>query len=365
MSGAHRVFALSCHASYRCRHAGACCTAGWPIPVESDRLARLRAAIAARALQPPRAIDDARLFEALPGAPTGTPAVLGVVDRACVFFDAERGRTCAVQRALGHDALPLACRQFPRVVVRDPRGVSVTLSHYCPTAASLLSAPGPPSIVTDAAAFPPDAEYSGLDATTSLPPALTPHVLMDWPSWWEIEHLAVDLIAVEAGSPERALARLGVLVEHARAWRPGGGAPLVTAVRTAGEHARATTPVGWAPSGAWLAERCQIALGAVPPELLSAAPAVSPSGASDISATVLTHFLSAHAFANWTAHLGRGLRSWQRSLEVAFALVRSGRSVRDADLILRHLADPHAFAAACSLAEDRILPSPWRTGVRV
>ena len=36
-----RVFALNLHANYACRHSGACCTAGWAIPVEADRQALL------------------------------------------------------------------------------------------------------------------------------------------------------------------------------------------------------------------------------------------------------------------------------------------------------------------------------------
>jgi hypothetical protein len=45
MFAARRVFALTVHATYACRHTGACCTAGWPIPVEPDRRARLGAAV--------------------------------------------------------------------------------------------------------------------------------------------------------------------------------------------------------------------------------------------------------------------------------------------------------------------------------
>ena len=119
----------------------------------------MRAALATGALASPRGIGDAALFTAPDDAPGDTPALLGVQDHVCVFFDAEHGRLCAVQRALGHDALPLACRQFPRVSLRDPRGVSVTLSHYCPTAASLLGSPRPVTIVRDAPAFPEGAEY--------------------------------------------------------------------------------------------------------------------------------------------------------------------------------------------------------------
>jgi hypothetical protein len=62
-------------------------------------------------------------------------------------------------------------------------------------------------------------------------------------------------------------------------------------------------------------------------------------------------FLMAHAFANWTAHLGEGLRSWLWSIQAAHGLAASGLSAGDADLLLRHLADPHALARAWSRAE--------------
>ena len=54
----------------------------------------------------------------------------------------QRGNLCAIQRQMGHDQLPSACRHFPRVVVLDPRGTFITLSHVCPTAARMLIAGG-------------------------------------------------------------------------------------------------------------------------------------------------------------------------------------------------------------------------------
>jgi hypothetical protein len=108
-----------------------------------------------------------------------------------------RPAAAEIHKTLGHDALPLACRQFPRVCVTDPRGVSVTLSHYCPTAAGLLaneSSHASESILTNPARFPPQAEYVGLDAVHALPPLLRPGILMDWDSWWEIERLSVEVL---------------------------------------------------------------------------------------------------------------------------------------------------------------------------
>src|SRR5205085_2886134 len=125
---------------------------------EVDRAGRIRAAIANGSL---RLTDPATRLEA--SADATTDALLPIVNGHCAFF--ERGaRRCRVHTALGHDALPLACRQFPRVVVRDPRGVSVTLSHYCPTAAAMLNTDAPIAIADNAPGFPAGAEYDGLDA---------------------------------------------------------------------------------------------------------------------------------------------------------------------------------------------------------
>lgn len=340
------VFSLSLHGAYRCRHAGACCTARWPIPVEADRLAAMRAAVASGTLRSPRATDATALFTSPDDAPADTPALLGVDDHGCVFFDAEHGRLCAVQRALGHEALPLACRQFPRVSLRDPRGVSVTLSHYCPTAASLLGAPERVAIVRDAPAFPAAGEYSGLDASSALPPLLRPDVLMDWESWWAWEALAVDLVANSDATVEDTLTRLDTAVEDVARWRPADG-PLIDRARDAIGRARSGPTRHWHPSSEWIAMRCDLAIDAIPEDLRAAVPAPG-SQQPGISPILLKQYLCAHVFANWTAVLGRGLRAWLRSIEVPYALLQSGWNVGAADLILRHLADPGRFASACS-----------------
>jgi hypothetical protein len=325
---------LSFHASYRCQEHGVCCTSGWPIDIDDVARVHVEAAVArgdvATSRPPFVHVDEA-----------GAPAVLAVVDRACVFHRDGPHERCEIHRVLGHAALPLACRQFPRVSVQDPRGTSITLSHYCPTAASMLDDDRPIAIVSDAPAFPRNAEYVGLDARTSLPPRLRPDMLMDWNSWWEWERLSVNAIA-RALTASDALARLHAAVEHARTWRPTDG-PLIERVREAFDRPVLTTRV----------ER-NVAI--VRDELVAAIPANHRPSNIDVASTPLSdaalrRYLSAHAFASWTAHLGQGLRTWLRSIEAAHALVMSGLSVGDADLWLRHLADPSALADVWSKAE--------------
>ena len=85
----------------------------------------------------------------------------------------------------------------------------------------------------------------------------------------------------------------------------------------------------------------------------------------------LRHFLAAHAFGNWYAYHGMGLRTVVRSLEVALSVVRVEaarlcdaaerpldeplliEAMRAADLLLVHLADPKALAARLSEVDQR------------
>jgi Fe-S-cluster containining protein len=342
-----QVRALSCHATYRCHDTGACCTAGWPIHVEPDRLRLVENAVAAGVLKSPAA-EPLRLRH------DGHAVILPVVDGRCIFFDRQARRHCAVQHALGHDALPLACRQFPRVVVRDPLCVSVVLSHFCPTAADALTADGPVSITITAPAFPSSAEYEGLDATEGLPPLLRPEMAMDWESWHRFEELSVELLDEGQESPQEAIAQLEAAVEQLRVWRPCDG-NLHDAVLAAFEHARRVRRRPHLDvSGIVRAVR-----DAIPPELRASAdvPLTDDPAMRD---GVLARFVAAHAFANWTAHLGTGLRTWLESIKAAYAVAVHTSSVRRADLMLRHLADMDQLTKAWGAAESPRAVTPPR-----
>jgi len=328
------VRVLSFHAPYRCRHAGACCSSNWPIPIEADRLSTLRAALATAAVRPAARGSDPFILTPS-NDPTEPPALLGRVEHRCVFFDATesaRDGRCRIHQGLGHDALPLACRQFPRISVVDPRGASVTLSHYCPTAAGLLDASGGPrraELVVNADAFRPNAEYSGLDARTPLPPLLRPGMLMEWDAWWECERLAVEVLTQDSAAD--GLARLRAVVADLETWWPTDG-PLLGRVRAAFRSLRRSPP--HVPAAALVtAVSRAIPHGLTPPfGLIESRP----------GATAVGRFLAAHAFANWMIHLG-GLRTWLLSIEAAAALIEAGSGPRGADLLLRHVTDTAAL----------------------
>lgn len=244
-----------------------------------------------------------------------------------MFHNAQAHR-CEIHLTHGHDSLPLACRQFPRVSLVDPTGTSITLSHFCPTALALLTECDEPlRIVDDAPAFPPGGEYVGLDARDVLPPLLRPGMLMDWEAWREWERLAIDCFNRE-DAPATTIARLAIAVEQARRWTPTDG-PLIDHLRAAFATAAAaeTTP------GVVLSKRLP----------------VSFSSAQELRR--LRYFLAAHAFGSWIAVLGGGLRTWLRSLETVLFLVDVGWDLRDIDLWLRHYADPALLARVWSAAE--------------
>ena len=152
-----KFFWLNFHLPYSCRHSGACCKAGWPIPVEPERAVLIRKG---------EWLDEGGV---LPRNESG----------ACVFHD----RHCTV-----YEHRPLSCVHFPYVCMIDPRGVHVTLSHYCPTAAALLfEHEGPIEVVEGPSPVPLLEIPEGLDARESLPP----------------------LVPAGAGSPPRVCAPAG------------------------------------------------------------------------------------------------------------------------------------------------------------
>lgn len=327
------VRVLSFHASYRCRQTGRCCAAGWPIPVEVNRLNALRAAVANERLTP-RLPGDA--FEVRADAPPEEPATIARPDGLCTFFDGAGRPGCRIHASLGHDALPLACRQFPRITVRDPRGASVTLSHYCPTAASLLDSESAVAIVTGGEGFPAGGEYIGLEASRALPPLLRPDMAMDWESWWDLERRAVDLIGTGAGTLDDDLARLRYAVERVRAWSPGTRSLRET---IAGAFDRDASSESRLDALAALAAVHR----AIPDPLRASAPA-RPEPPLRMRATALRRFVAAHAFANWMAYLALDLRVWMASIDTAYLLAQHGFHAGEVDLLLRHLADPHELA---------------------
>jgi hypothetical protein len=314
---------LSIHAGYACAHAGACCTAQWPIPAEHPLVDAVRAG---------RVPVHGNPFETVSGADGRRLSILATTgDGACVFFEPGAGRLCAVHRTAGPGLLPSACRNFPRIALRDPRGVFVTLSHYCPTAARLLLLDQDLSIVDAPARLTLDGAVEGLDATGVLPPLLRPGMLMSLDAYDTWEREAVATLNDRTLPPAEAAAAISAATAAAGRWRPGQG-ELCTAVEDAFAEAR------------------------------------KAAGKRQVSRMdhAVKSFLAAHAFASWAAYQQGGLCAAAAAVQTALtefdqALAASRQdhqaaddafitAVRKTDFLLRHA---HTDVGAGSLSPLR------------
>jgi hypothetical protein len=332
---ASRVFSLSVHADYACRHSGACCTAGWSIPVEP----------AVRRVLPVEVLH---------------PSAGG----ACPEYDGT-ARLCRVQRDHGEAMLPGSCYQFPRRALVDARGTFVSLTHFCPTAAwQLFRADVELAIVGDPPAFSEHREYDPLDGRDEWPPLLRPTVLFDLASYARWERFIVETLA--APQPARsALQAIAATAERLRRWSPADG-PLAAHVQAtmAGPPEAAGDPfMRYRPFGDPAGYGSIVA--AIPDGL------PRPDLPADMNArlamyvdpewvrfsTPLRRYLAAKAFGSWSAYQGRGVRTLVAELvasemavrvEAARACGEARRrldepllhaAIRQADYLLMHLTD--------------------------
>src|SRR5690242_587041 len=138
-----------------------CCTSGWPIPVERANVSLIEETIARKVI--PLRVQP--WIIPVDESPDDVAGMLAVRENGhCVFFEAgESG--CSI-----HDVKPAGCVHFPYVCLIDQRGVHVTLSHYCPTAASLLFEHNDPIAIVEGPAPVDGDSIEGLDARESLPP---------------------------------------------------------------------------------------------------------------------------------------------------------------------------------------------------
>ena len=296
------AYCLSIHSPYACAHSGECCTAGWPISAEPPLLA----ALSRHDLGPEWTAE--RAFEIV-SSPEGPASILRTDGHACVFYERDR-RRCAIHRQAGPTALPTACRNFPRITLADRRGVFITLSHFCPTAAALLFDDRDITVVEAPASLSLNGAVEGLDATGVLPPLLRPGMLSDAEGYsaWEAE--AIGVWNDRRYAAKDALAIVTAATDDVCRWRPGTET-LAARARSDFDRARA----------AW----------------------VRPPAPQTPIEHAIKSFLAAHQFASWHAYQDGGLQAVVRAVETAFAtlgeeLARAPfiTAVRAADFRLRH-----------------------------
>lgn len=334
------VYSLSIHADYRCRHSGACCTADWDVPVELPLYKTLDDALAAgRVAATGRPDENGPLLVVEDDLPEGAAAMVARTAAGdCVFYHRTSG-LCVIHRDLGEAMLPATCRHFPRLAVRDARGTSISLTHYCPTAAaSLFREDVPLEIVESPPAF-PEADYEGLVVTADdWPPLLRPDCLADARSYMVWERHMVSRCANQALSPESVVATLERDARVVREVSPATGPAIVDAIEQLPEReVDARVPATLDSSVAHYFDM----LRAVPDEWR---PEADTADLADSYVTLvadewrafgapLKRYLAAKAFASWTAYQGRGFLTVVRGLEAALALVRveAARRCRDAN----------------------------------
>ena len=314
------TFWLNFHLGYACRHSGACCSSGWPIPVERDRVIPIRS-LTDRA-------DDEWLVpvENSPDDVAGTLAVRP--NGECTFFRIPtgsfaptRGASVVLPSAAGgcsvHAARPSSCAHFPFVCLIDQRGVHVTLSHYCPTAAAMLFDHHDPIAIVEGP--PPIAGLEipeGLDAREALPPLASARRLMTFEELSDWERTALASAVTAPSMPEAT-----VLFELARF-----AVPL---------------PWSWAEAPTALADGWRSLVEAEWPGF----------------AGVVQRYRAARLFASWAAYTDAGLAAVVRVADIADAVLRVEavrqclaaqrpldaelltQAIRQSDLLLVHYAD--------------------------
>ncbi len=309
-----KYFWLNFHAGYACRDSGMCCSSGWPIPVESSRVAAIESAIA-RDTIPLRVVPWLAPEDNSPDDVAGTLALRS--NGHCVFFEAGRPG-CAI-----HEVKPAGCVHFPYVCLIDQRGVHVALSHFCPTAASMLFEHDAPIAIIEGPA-PVAGDLEGLDARESLPPASSDGqrlLTLDELDQWQRDAVASARM-IELVSDDRVLF----------------------------EQARAAVPPPWSwPEAPDHLEDSWYSL-------------VAPGWFKFEDA--LTRYAAAKAYASWSLYLGKGVEAAAHTARIAHAVVRIeaarqcrmfGRpldreliteAIRQSDLLLVHYADQSLLAAA-------------------
>ena len=369
------VYALSIHADYQCQRSGVCCTSDWDVPVELPLYRSLHDALEGHTLTPAaRPHEEEAVFQTGADMPDGAAAMVArTTGGDCVFYHRGSG-LCVIHRDMGEQHLPLTCRYFPRLAVRDARGTFITLTHYCPTAAAMLFRDDCAIDIVEAPpAFPPG-DYEGLIIRPDdWPPLLHPRMLMGHEGYSAWERHMVARCAAPGVAPETVLATLARDARVLRRHRAING-PIAQAVSALpADVVKADAPRDLSESLVRFSE----VIGAVPDDMK---PPPDEHELSEAYAALvrpewlrwrdpLNRYLAAKAFASWTAYQGRGVLTIVRGLDAALAVVRveaaracrnAGETMnrdslfeafRSADFVLNHLAAGDELADAWSRVE--------------
>ncbi len=361
------AFCLEIHARYQCRHSGACCR-NWSVPAEP----RVIEIVETRRVRRPD-LTGALFVGPVDGDPAGTWTVARDGRGDCVFFDRDAGRLCMIHRDAGVDALPSSCRHFPRRTLHDQRGTFISLSHFCPTAAALLFDTGGLTIVEARPPLQLAPPMEGLDASDALPPLLRPALLCGFEGYDAWERAAIATFARDDLRFDECIDLLAAATERARDWQPGWR-PLPDHVHHSFSEAIPEDGADEAAQQRAIETVASLSSGKVGNDITPiddfegqwqrlVAGRIAPFDAA------MKNYLAGRLFGNWVAYQGRGLRTVVEWIRLCAAVVRhelvrrvqgSGapprtedfiEAVRTADLLLLHVVDTAAFAAAVAAIE--------------
>jgi hypothetical protein len=349
------VRCLSFHSDYLCENTGVCCSSGWDIAVEHAVELQLRGRFKQKGVRLPNGADG---FRPMSDPPAGCVSSFRRLQTGTCWFRDTEARRCAIHREFGEDALPSACRQFPRICVLEPDVVSLSLSHYCPTAAGLLfRSNGDFGITEGTTGVSQGRNLEGLDARMSCSPFLRPGVLLGFDGLRAFEQGALSALA-ERDLP-KALNCIQLAANRAAQWRPERGA-LVSWIQMAFDG-RPPTPDSQS-VGLDVSATLQASLpkGATAPTALPCASNLDSTIQSAQVDLALRRYVAARMIAGWMAFHADGLTTFVNYLRLCVDTVllfaaaddrqkveadRFKEAIRSADLWIVHYCDPEQLAA--------------------
>jgi hypothetical protein len=292
-----------------------------------------------------------------------------------VFFDRSADGSCLIHREAGIEALPSACRHFPRKVLHDSRGTLISLSHFCPTAAAMLLDRADLSIVEAKPPLRLESAMEGLDARDALPPLVRPGLLSDIAAYDAWERASIGAFAASGRGYADCLDRVSAAAESVRQWNPKHGSLLECVHSAFGAH---TGPCADGFTDSSAIGRLAMLTAGLAGDDLSPVEGFEDAWARTIDERDIAwfdrgmrHYLAARLFGNWIAYQSHGLRTIVTWLRTCAAVVRhflvrrvlgSGfpatrqdfiEAVRSADLLLLHVLDSESFARDVAAHEER------------
>ena len=225
-------------------------------------------------------------------------------------------------------------------MAQSPLGTSLTLSAFCPTAASLLFDDAPFSIADIEER---STRYDGMDAREVLPPLLRADMLMDWDAVTRWEDLAIGALSDHRDDADTAIDIIETASRDVCAnWAPGDGS-LSVALAEGFARVREHRACSSRRRGA-----------GEPKSGLACDLLTAPRKTRPTLAPARARYLAGHAFACWAMYDGRGiagalehLRTVRATLneESARLAAEAGRALdavllkeafRQSDVRLRH-----------------------------